>query len=73
MEINMETAYRLVIPVEGLDYKINVFMKNKHERDRFIRLARMKGLTVIYKNIVDLLSCDEAMEKVSERLKDSKL
>lgn len=69
----METAYRLVIPVEGRDYKINVFMKNKYERDKFIEAARRKGLTVIYKNLVDLLTCAEAVERVSDIIKDSKL
>ena len=40
MEVDLETAYRLVIPIDGTERKINVFMKNKYERDRFIALAR---------------------------------
>ena len=48
-------------------------MKNKYERDKFIEAARRKGLTVIYKNLVDLLTCAEAVERVSDIIKDSKL
>lgn len=69
MEVNLETAYRLVIPIDGMDRKINVFMKNKYERDRFIALARDRGLTVNYKNLVDLLTCSEAAQRVDEIIK----
>jgi hypothetical protein len=69
MEVDLETAYRLVIPIDGTERKINVFMKNKYERDRFIALARDRGLTVTYKNLVDLLTCAEAAERVNEVIK----